>query len=130
MHRTAEPVRGSPAGVLSYHANAVSSVEATKDPSTMPAPTFRAHRRCFDAYAARLRGTSDGPTVVRNPSSFLQVRTGRGGLGAPHRLPGERPHDDGSRICGGTPPARTRCPGRRSASRGLLGAPAETMRQA
>jgi hypothetical protein len=102
MHRSAEPLRGSPTGVLSggpaaygsgsygteaastrvatgerveaiadgcaasgrdvsaraaylrvgtYHVDALSFVDATRDPSTMRAPTFRAHRRCFDAYA-------------------------------------------------------------------------------
>jgi hypothetical protein len=34
-----------------YHALALSAVDGTKDPQAILGPTFRAHRRCFDAYA-------------------------------------------------------------------------------
>lgn len=37
-----------------YYASALSSVDGTKDPSVLLLPTFHAHRRCFDAYVARL----------------------------------------------------------------------------
>jgi hypothetical protein len=33
---------------------ALSSVDGTKDPEARLLPTFRSHRRCFDAYVARL----------------------------------------------------------------------------
>jgi alpha/beta hydrolase family protein len=33
-----------------YYAQALSAVDGTKDPDALLAPTFRAHRRCFDAY--------------------------------------------------------------------------------
>lgn len=36
-----------------YYAAALSSIDGTRDPSAL-VPTFRAHRRCFDAYVARL----------------------------------------------------------------------------
>jgi hypothetical protein len=37
-----------------YYALALSSVDGTNDPSALLLPIFRAHRRCFDAYVARL----------------------------------------------------------------------------
>jgi hypothetical protein len=37
-----------------YYAVALSSVDGTTDPEALLLPTFRAHRRCFDAYVARL----------------------------------------------------------------------------
>jgi hypothetical protein len=37
-----------------YFAQALSAVDVTADPEARLLPTFRAHRRCFDAYAARL----------------------------------------------------------------------------
>ncbi|HET9006119.1 MAG TPA: dipeptidyl aminopeptidase [Actinomycetes bacterium] len=37
-----------------YYALVLSSVDGTKDPAALLGPTFRAHRRCFDAYVARL----------------------------------------------------------------------------
>ena len=37
-----------------YYAVALSSVDGTSDPAALLQPTFRAHRRCFDAYVARL----------------------------------------------------------------------------
>jgi hypothetical protein len=36
-----------------YYALALSAVDGTKTPEAL-GPTFRAHRRCFDAYVARL----------------------------------------------------------------------------
>ena len=38
----------------SYHALALSAVDGTSDPDALLLPTFRAHRRCFDAFAALL----------------------------------------------------------------------------
>jgi hypothetical protein len=37
-----------------YYARALSTVDGTKDPAALLEPTFRAHRRCFDAYVALL----------------------------------------------------------------------------
>jgi hypothetical protein len=37
-----------------YYALALSSVDGTKDPSALLLPTFREHRRCFDAYVTLL----------------------------------------------------------------------------
>jgi Prolyl oligopeptidase family len=37
-----------------YYGLALSSVDGTKDPEALLLPTFRAHRRCFDAYVTRL----------------------------------------------------------------------------
>jgi hypothetical protein len=37
-----------------YYALALSSVDGTSDPAALLLPTFRAHRRCFDAYVAPL----------------------------------------------------------------------------
>jgi hypothetical protein len=37
-----------------YYGQALSAVDATEDPETLLQSTFRAHRRCFDDYVARL----------------------------------------------------------------------------
>jgi hypothetical protein len=37
-----------------YYGLALSSMDGTSDPTALLGPTFRAHRRCFDAYLARL----------------------------------------------------------------------------
>jgi hypothetical protein len=37
-----------------YYAQALSAVDGTKDPAAVLEPTFRAHRRCFDAYVQLL----------------------------------------------------------------------------
>jgi Prolyl oligopeptidase family len=43
-----------------YYAQALSAVDGTKDPSALLLPTFRSHRRCFDAYVDLL-----GPSAER-----------------------------------------------------------------
>jgi dienelactone hydrolase len=42
-----------------YYAQALSAVDGTADPAALLLPTFRAHRRCFDAFCARLDPPAD-----------------------------------------------------------------------
>jgi hypothetical protein len=51
--------RGAYLRASAYFAQALSAVDGTADPEARLLPTFRAHRRCFDAYAARLDPPAD-----------------------------------------------------------------------
>jgi hypothetical protein len=78
-----------------YHAMALSAVDGTKDPAALLEPTFRAHRRCFDAYvdlldhpAERVRIPYEGdhmpgylfrPAGVQRPLPTLVMNNGSDG---------------------------------------------------
>jgi hypothetical protein len=52
-----------------YYGPALSAVDGTKDPTALLLPTFRAHRRCFDAYVARLDPRASGcRSPMRGPA--------------------------------------------------------------
>lgn len=58
-----------------YCALALSAVDGTSDPSGLLLPTFRAHRRCFDAYIAQLGDTVRWPLTSEGASWRVRLRS-------------------------------------------------------
>jgi hypothetical protein len=65
-----------------YYAQALSAVDGATDPTALLLPTFRAHRRCFDAYCVRLDPPAARMAIAYNGATlpgyfFRPDRSGR-----------------------------------------------------
>jgi hypothetical protein len=54
-----------------YYALALAGVDGTREPSTLELPTFRSHRRCFDAYVGHLDPPAEKVEIPYEETTLL-----------------------------------------------------------